>query len=213
MKKITVLTLLLLTATLSFAQMEQLTRLPEGRQHKGFFLSLSIGPNFPTITSEVKGYPKYTFTGTGALFDIKIGGAVQENLILHGTILSSSMVGPKVSSGSNSQNASNNLAIGEAMFGGGITYYIMPQNIFLSGSVGFGGYSLIDNTNSNNSVSTDKGFSMQIKAGKEWWVSKRWGLGIAVTYGKTKLTNSPSGGVEEFMDSNNFGVLFNATLN
>jgi hypothetical protein len=174
---------------------------------------MSIGPNFPTITSEVKGDSKYTFTGTGALFDIKIGGALQENLLLHATLLSSSLVGPKVTSGSISQNAPNNLSIGESMLGGGITYYIMPQNIFLSGSVGFGGYTLIDNTNSNNSVSTDKGFSMQIKAGKEWWVSKKWGLGIAVTYGKTKLTNSPGGGVEEFMDSNNFGVLFNATLN
>jgi hypothetical protein len=70
-------------------------------------------------------------------------------------------------------------------------------------------------TDSNNDISfsTDRGFSMQLKAGKEWWISKRWGLGVALTYGKTKLTNTPGGGVEELMNSNNFGILFNATLN
>ena len=213
MKKISLLSVLFIASTLVFAQSETIAKPPEGRTHTGFFLSMSVGPHFPSISSEIVGVYDYKFTGTGAIFDIKIGGAVKENLILHATLVSSSLAGPKVTSGSNSQNASNNLSIGEAMLGGGLTYYIMPQNIFFSGSVGFGGYSLIDSDNSNASVATDRGFAMQIKAGKEWWVSKRWGLGIAVTYGKTKLTNTPGGSVEELMDSNNFGILFNATLN
>ena len=213
MKKISLLFILLIVSTFIFAQTDGVTKIPEGRTHTGFYLSMGAGPHFPSISSEIKEVYDYTFTGTGAVFDIKIGGAVKENLILHATLISSSLSGPKVTSGSNSQNASNNLSIGEAMLGGGLTYYIMPQNIFFSGSVGFGGYSLIDNDNNNTSVATDRGFAMQLKAGKEWWVSKRWGLGIAVTYGKTKLTNTPGGSVEELMDSNNFGILFNATLN
>ncbi|MDY0344739.1 MAG: hypothetical protein RBR28_14275 [Lentimicrobium sp.] len=54
---------------------------------------------------------------------------------------------------------------------------------------------------------------MQLKIGKEWWVSKRGGLGLAATYGTTTLTNSPGGGIEERLSSNNLGILFNATLN
>ncbi len=104
------------------------------------------------------------------------------------------------------------MSLGEAMIGGGITYYIMPSNIFLSGSLGIGGFTLIEDDNNTN-VSTDNGFSMQLKVGKEWWVSKKWGLGVALTYGKTKLTNKPGGSVEERMNSNNLGILFNATLN
>ena len=71
------------------------------------------------------------------------------------------------------------------MIGGGITYYIMPSNIFLQGSLGIGNFNLIDN-DKKTSVSTDRGFSMQLKVGKEWWISKRWRLGVALTYGKTK---------------------------
>jgi len=103
------------------------------------------------------------------------------------------------------------LTVGEAMFGGGLTYYIMPQNIFLSGSLGIGNFTMMDQKN-DQTTSTQRGFSMQLKAGKEWWVSKKWGLGLSVTYGTTSLTNN-SGGISEKLNSNRFGILFNATLN
>jgi len=137
---------------------------------------------------------------------------VQENLILHATITSSSLAGPKVTSSGSSQNSSNNMSLGEAMIGGGMTYYFMPANIFISGSAGLGNFTLIDSDNNTN-ISTDRGFSFQLKAGKEWWVSKRWGLGVAVSYGKTMVTNTPGGGIEERLNSNNIAILFNATLN
>jgi hypothetical protein len=99
------------------------------------------------------------------------------------------------------------------MIGGGVTYYLMPVNIFFSGSMGLGNFSIIDSNDNSNNVSTQRGFSMQIKIGKEWWISKKWGIGLSLTYGKTKLTNEPGGGVVEKMNSNRFGVLFNASLN
>jgi hypothetical protein len=182
------------------------------RQHRGFYLSMSMGPNFPSITSEVAGVYKYNFSGVGAQFDLKIGGAIKENLILHASLTSNTLSGPQIISDGLNQNASNNLTLGEAFMGGGLTYYLMPVNISLSGSLGIGNFTVIDSDN-ETSVSTDRGFSMQLKAGKEWWISKRWGLGIALTYGKSKLTNTPGGNVEELLNSNNFGILFNATLN
>jgi len=210
MKKVTILGCFMVIISICNAQTND-KKLEAGyRQHKGFFLSMSVGPNFPSITDEVVGDYNFKFTGTGAQFDLKIGGAIVENLILHATLTSNTLSGPKISSGGSSHSTSNDLTIGEAMIGGGITYYIMPANIFLSGSLGMGNFTLIDN---ETSVSTDRGFSMQLKAGKEWWISKRWGLGVALTYGKTKLTNKPGDGIEEFLNSNNFGILFNATLN
>jgi hypothetical protein len=212
MKKVTILGFFIVIISICNAQTNDKTQEAGYRQHKGFFLSLSVGPNFSGITSEVVGDYNLKFKGTGAQFDLKIGGAIKENLILHATLTSNTMSGPEITSGGSSQNTSNNLTLGEAMIGGGITYYIMPSNIFLSGSLGIGNFTLIDN-DKKTSVSTDRGFSMQLKVGKEWWISKRWGLGVALTYGKTKLTNTPGGGVEELMNSNNFGILFNATLN
>ena len=184
------------------------------RQHTGFYLSLSVGPAFGTISNQIKGGDLEKYSGTGALFDIKIGGALQENLILHATMISTSINGAKVTLPNASGRLDDNMSINENMLiGGGLTYYVMPQNILLSGSVGIGNYNFTDTKNSDNNRKTDNGFSMQLKIGKEWWVGKRWGLGMALTYGKTFLNNGPYDGIENKFNSNRFGVLFNATFN
>jgi len=183
------------------------------RGHHGFYLSMGIGPVFGKITDDLGSYTM-DMSGTGAVFDFKIGGAIKENLILHATLISNTMAGPTITTSDNSSiKANDNLNVGEAMLGAGITYYVMPQNILLSGTLGFGNFSIMDNSNSANDVSTKIGFSMQLKVGKEWKISKKWGLGVAFTYGKTNLTNTPGGGVVEKLDSNRFGILFNASLN
>ena len=115
------------------------------RQHTGFFLSMGIGPVFGKISSDmISPIPgKVEFSGTGAKFDLKIGGAVRENLILHATIISSAMNGPVVKTPNQSGKTSDKFSIGEVMIiGGGLTYYIMPSNIFLSGSAGLGSFTL-----------------------------------------------------------------------
>jgi len=186
------------------------------RQHTGFYLSMSAGPVFGKISTDVispnPGLVEFS-GGSGAKFDLKIGGAVKENLILHGTIISSTLNGPVVKVGNQAGKASDNLTVGETMIGGGLTYYIMPSNIFLSGSAGIGRFTLLDTKDDTVNGSTDNGFSMQLKAGKEWWIGKRWGLGIALTYGKTVVHHGPYDGVEEKSNSNRFGILFNATFN
>jgi hypothetical protein len=186
------------------------------QQHTGFFLSRSTGPVFGKITSDAVS-PDFTgimeFSGNGIIFDIKIGGALNENLVLHATMISSMINGPKVKSGYQTGKAPENMGITENMLiGGGLTYYIMPENFFLSGSVGIGNYSGTDSKDSSNNFTSDNGFSMQLKAGKEWWVGKRWGLGMAVTYGKT-FTNTQVSAGKEKLNSNRFGVVFNATFN
>ncbi|HVN58132.1 MAG TPA: hypothetical protein VMT63_07540 [Bacteroidales bacterium] len=182
-------------------------------EHQGIFLSMSLGPVFGKISDATSSYDM-TFSGPGAKFDVKLGGVIGKNLILHATLLSEIIAGPKIAiSNGTSGKANDNLNIGESMLGGGVTYYLAPSNIFFSGSVGLGGYSIIDNTNKANNVSTQQGFSCQLKAGKEWWISPRWAIGIAFTYSKTKLTNEPGGGVSEKLNSNRFGILLNATLN
>lgn len=212
MKKAAILGFFIAIISICNAQTTDFRTMEGNWQHTGFYLSMSVGPNFPSITSEIlPGSFKSTFTGTGAQFDLKIGGAVKENLILHATLISNALAGPKVTIDGVSQNTTNDISIGEAMIGGGVTYYLMPANVFLSGSVGLGNFTVTEG-NTSNSISTDRGFSMQLKIGKEWWVSKRWGLGIAGTYGKTKLTNSTAT-IKEFLDSRNLGILFNATLN
>ncbi len=212
MKRLTLLSLFLVLVTICNGQEFNNREDKDYQKHKGFYLSLCGGVNFADISAKVENQYDMKFKGAGGVFDFKIGGALKENLILHATLVSKSMSGPEISLSGKSENSSNNLTIGEAMIGAGLTYYVMPTNIFLSASIGLGNFTLI-NSDNDTSVSTDRGFSMQLKVGKEWWVSKRWGLGVALTYSKSKLTNTPGGGIEEFMNSDNFGILFNATLN
>ena len=196
-----------------YGQFEQWNE--KSNQHTGFYLSMSIGPAFGTINNDlISPYKeKFEYDGTGSLFDIKVGGAIKENFILHATLASTALIGPKVtSSNSGSGKASNNLNISESMIGGGVTYYFMPTNVFLSASVGVGSYTITDTKNDDINGSTDNGFAMQLKIGKEWWISKRWGLGAALTYGKTIVNNSYSG-YEENLNSNRISILFNATFN
>ena len=181
------------------------------QQHTGFFLSMGLGPAFGKITSDM-GHEQIDMSGAGYKFDFKIGGAVKENLILHATMISTMLDGPSVKSSYYGMlgKTTNSISISENMLiGGGLTYYIMPFNLFLSGSLGLGNYSLTD-IDSNVNGSTNNGVSMQLKVGKEWWVSRRWGLGIALTYGKTFVDNTAG---NEKLNSNRFGILFNATLN
>lgn len=205
MKKTLLILLCLTISVTSYAQ-------ENGREHKGFYLSMGLGPVFGNINMDSNVEGTYAWGGTGAVFDLKIGGAIKENLILHATMIGNSLAGPSIrSNGVEIAKMSNNYTINESTFGAGLTYYIMPANAFLSGSAGIGQFNSQD-TESNYNVSTKSGFSMQLKIGKEWWVSRRWGLGAALTYGMTNVNNNVGNGLVEKLNSNRFGIMFNATL-
>jgi hypothetical protein len=181
-------------------------------QHKGFYLSMALGPVFGKISDDITSYTMY-MEGAGALFDIKIGGSPMENLILHATLTSAVMPGPSISlSTGQSGKANNSMSVDETMAGLGFTYYFRQSNFFVSASAGVGDYSITDDNNSSNNITTHEGLSLQLKAGKEWWISDKWALGLAFTYGKTRLTNKVTGSPTEKLDSNRIGIVMNASF-
>ncbi len=205
-KKMAVLAFTLAYSVATYAQQTD-------RQHKGFFLSLSLGPVFGPIHMDSSIDGKYDLTGTGAAFDFKIGGAIQENLILHATLYSNALVGPKqeLPTGETYKHT-DKITYSESLLGAGLTYYFMPSNIFISGSAGLANFS-IDDQDRNYKSTTERGIGFQLKAGKEWWISKRWGLGVSATYGSSSVNSTPSTGLQEKVSSDRFGISFNATLN
>lgn len=195
-----------------YSQNSQLTRQYSGKNHRGFYLSLAPGVNFTSV--EMKDNTGSTTSkGLGGGWDIKIGGALKENLIAHATFLSHGVSEPKLYDQSNGLNGAiaAKTELAEIMIGGGITWYT-PGNVFLSTSLGLGGFTITD-TKKNEHSSSDKGFSCQLKAGKEWWISARWGIGLAISYHVTSLLNQKGTVDEERIKSNNFGIVLNATLN
>ncbi len=214
MKKILLLTII--AAASAYAQVP--APLPQGfHTHDGFYLSMSIGPAFGDITLDAQNtsYNTMTFKGIGGQFDFRIGGVIADNLILSFDMGGRNIMSPEVEIDGVNQGTLVNMSITDVIYGVGLTYYFMPSNFFISGTLGIGSFSL-NNINGNYSTSSTRpGTGLQFKAGKEWWVSSDWGLGIAGGIGyvaadeKTLMYSSYRGR----LSTTRFFLLFSATYN
>jgi hypothetical protein len=73
------------------------------------------------------------------------------------------------------------------LFAPGVTWYLMPENLFVSGSVGLAvGIVSLELRNAlaghdeHHEQDTAYGVGVTASVGKEWWASENWSLGAAV---------------------------------
>ncbi|MEP7373705.1 MAG: hypothetical protein ABI675_09980 [Chitinophagaceae bacterium] len=205
MTRLTFLSILSFVSLSAVAQQKH-----ETFSHKGFYLSLAAGPAFGDIKGKDHNNYPFITKGTAFGFDAQIGGAIQTNLILHGTLQIKSIYGPKI----NDVRFGGKYSFDENFFGAGMTKYT-AENFFITGNVGLGYYTLSLETNNpfaSQDVSTDMGFSFNIRAGKEWMVSGKWGLGAVLFFNRTSLKTRDETFTEKW-NSNRFGIYFQATYN
>lgn len=184
----------------------------EARTHDGFFLRLSAGfASTETKISDATG--KLKLSGSAGDVNLAVGGVIAPNLAIHGTIFGWSASDPDaeitvygVGSGSGSISGTVTMSA----VGGGVTYYIMPANFYLSGSVGLARLRFDSNTSGVPNGDSDSGFALDLTAGKEWWVGRNWGLGAA---GDIMIHSVPDGGLPENWAGPSFGLRFTATMN
>lgn len=179
------------------------------KTHDGFFLRLSSGAGTASSSIESQG-DNIKLSGTPSEWNFAIGGMIKPNLALHATYWGWSIGDPDVDFnitgfGSGSGTLSGSATMGA--FGGGVTYYFMPANIYASGSVGFGVLSLDAEGVTGES---DTGFALDLTLGKEWWVGNSWGLGLAGGYTYHSL---PDKDVSENWTGSSFALRFSATFN
>lgn len=223
MKKLLILCLLL--CAVSFVKAQENVQRPKGyHQHKGFYLNMNMGNVFGNVirTDDPFGNkaPTLNFSGTGILEDVKIGVAIHENIILHFTTITNLLSAPTLTTTLSPSDFNptirkmpDSFGINESMVGIGFTRYLMPANFYLSASAGVGFFTTVDPTQHPQRVLSDTGFSMQLKAGKEWWIARNWALGLGVSYGKTKLRSFPANEDTQLFNSNRIGISLNATYN
>jgi hypothetical protein len=180
----------------------------EGKQHTGFFLRMLGGVGFGnTVEKDVLG-SDIEFKGTGGVFRFQIGGAVSKNLLLYGEFGGLVITEPEFTWQGVTGNLENtDLSVLD--IGGGITYYIMPANIYLSTTLTFSRDRI--EVEGLGDAETNAGLGVYLSIGKEWWVSNRWGLGIAL-FGSFSNAKDKSDGVEYDVKNQAFGVLFSATF-
>lgn len=145
------------------------------RDHAGgFFLRLAAGAGGASSEIDTDGND-VKFSGPAGDVNIAIGGMVARNLALHGTIFGWTVGNPDVEVNGRTFDT-DDTEFSMSALGGGLTYYFMPVNLYLSGSLGVGSLTA---DGSEVDGESDPGIAADFSVGKEWWVSNRWGLGIA----------------------------------
>jgi len=195
--KLLILTLVFLTATSVQAG-------PRDHQD-GFFLRLSAGGG-SAKTSLEGNLDEIEISGPAGDLNIAIGGIVAPNLALHGTLFGWSTNDPDVEvNGSYIGRMNGDMTAGG--MGIGLTYYFMPVNLYLSGSVGFGSMEL---RLAGPSGETDTGLFTDLTVGKEWWVGDKWGLGIA---GGMEYHSFGDPDINKNWSGTSWTIRFTATMN
>lgn len=175
------------------------------RDHDGgFFLRLSGGlGGAATELQDVA--PTAKLSGACSDVNLAIGGIVAPNLALHATIFGWAATDPEFEIGGVSATVNGDLSL--SAIGVGLTYYVMPVNLYFSGSVGAGSLQLDLPTGSSE---TETGAVIDFTLGKEWWVSRSWGLGVAGSLG---LHSVPEKTINESWAGASATIRFTATYN
>lgn len=177
------------------------------REHDGFFMRLSLGGGSGNASVEESGV-KAELKGGAADMNLAFGGMVSKNLALHGTMWGWGVQDPDVEITSLGTAAANGL-LGMSAIGPGVTYYLMPANVYFSGSIGIGSLSGSDELDG----STGTGFALDATVGKEWWVGDNWGLGLAGDFTYLSAKDTDFSIFNESWSVTSFGLRFSATFN
>ncbi len=175
------------------------------RDHDGgFFLRLSTGVGGAETEFSDPSFPA-KFSGASSDVNIAIGAGVFNNFALHATMFGFMMPEPEYELGGISNIFNGNVSVFSV--GVGFTYYLMPANIYLSGSSGIGALEL---EIGGLSIESDPGPAFDVTLGKEWWVGGSWGLGVSGSFGYHSIKETDT---EESWSGTSLAVRFSATLN
>ena len=182
--------------------------------HDGFFMRFLLGGSSSVMSFNVgsndMGFGDMEFSGLSATFRFQIGAAISENLIAFGEVGAITMSNPELKFSGKTYDTDETLA-SNSDFGAGLTYYFMPTNIYISGSVLASSAELeyTEGTTIQKGES-DYGIGLFLAAGKEWWVNDDWGLGVSIFAAYSDVPDKGNSKVN--ITSTTFGVAFSATF-
>lgn len=157
---------------------------PGHHAHKGLFLRLGLGGGFMRAERET-GARRFDIEDGIAVVNLAVGGALAEDVVLHVDVHGLLGTRPRIrATGTEARLARNDTnALSAAL---GLTYYMMPANVYLTLSAGLGitqiDATFVDPASGEQSVAQDEtryGLAANVLLGKEWWVGAGWGLGLA----------------------------------
>jgi hypothetical protein len=178
----------------------------DGAHDGGFFMRLSSGFGSTSPEASEAGQTLELSGDTGD-FNFAFGGIVARNLAVHATLWGWAIEDPDEKiTGMSTATAKGDLVLGA--IGAGVTYYVMPVNVYLSGSAGIG--ELWFDT-SGIDTESDTGPVVDLTVGKEWWVGRKWALGVAGGFGWYSLQGGAFSNQD--LDGTSWALRFTATMN
>ena len=147
-------------------------------------------------------------SGVGGTFGFALGAAIAPNLVIYGELLGTSVSDPTLGQDGVSATATGVTATMAGM-GPGAAYYL-AGNMYASATLLFTKLSFSDSSSSDQLASTEWGFGGALTFGKEWWVSRDWGLGAS---GQFLAASMKDTGASNRWTGISASVLFSATYN
>lgn len=183
------------------------------KTHDGFFLNLSLGMGFQSIDFVVDDYQEDPSKASGSAtdLDIKIGGRIMNNLLLHATLAGNTLTTSVNISDDEEIKTTPNMSL----FGIGATYYF-PENFLATASFGVAQFHANENvttfyasvaSRAGNDINTGLGF--QIGGGKEWWIANEWGIGATASILYGFASNKSDANESSFAISLRLSVTYN----
>jgi hypothetical protein len=152
------------------------------RTHDGFYMRIHAGLGYLRASESYDMGTTDSYSGIGPTLNAALGRAIVGNLILYGKFVMTT-----VSDATWTQNGGpppgRDLTRDLTLFGfgPGIAYYFAPINLYVSGTLTFAKLWFLDdnNTDSPPPPDTEFGIGGSFTVGKEWWVNRDWGIGVA----------------------------------
>jgi hypothetical protein len=176
--------------------------------HDGLFVRLTLGAGYLSA-SESDGQATLAYSGLGLTASGALGGTIAPNLVLFGEMMGTSVVNAEQTYGGVSEGLSG-LDLVLFGFGPGLAYYIEPANVYLSGTLAFSKISFSDTYSQYKISDTNFGVGGSFVVGKEWWVGRSLGLGVA---GQLHVASMTDPYYNTRMTATAFSVVCSATFN
>lgn len=174
--------------------------------HDGFLLRLNLGFGYESLSIS-NSDSDLSIGGFGAGANVALGGLVAADLAIQAEFFGSAVVSPNVSQDGVDLGEANDVTLNLSGLGVGITYWIMPTNLYLVGMVGLSKATI---EVEGSTFESDWGLALQAIVGKEFWVGDEWGIGFA---GQLLWANVPTDTESASSSYFAFNVLFSATYN
>lgn len=147
------------------------------QEHVGVHFHGDLGFAGSTSTAREAGQESW-YRGPGAAFSVAVGGAVVPNFIIGGELWAVGVSEPRFQDWDGVRYTIIDATYSTYGMGPRLTYYLMPSNTYFSLTPSITRLALSDDY-SDYSEESRWGYGLRAAIGQEWFVSPRWGLGVA----------------------------------